>query len=279
MEKAQQRIKAERFRELHHGPGVLILVNIWDVASARIVEEAGFPALATTSGGVAAALGYPDGEYISRREMLEMIERIARAVRLPVSADLEAGYGRTPEEIAKTARELAATGAIGMNLEDSTRDPHRPLAELPLQVEKVHAIREVADSSGIPIVLNARTDVYLSAVGDPAGRLAETVRRANAYREAGADCLFVPGVRDAGTIAVLAREIHGPLNILAGPGTPPVPELERLGVKRVSLGSGPYRACLTLLQKLARELLESGTYAEIAGALSHDAVNQLLVRS
>lgn len=279
MERAAQRIKAERFRELHRGSGALILVNVWDVASARMIEEAGFPAAATTSAGIAAVLGYPDGEHISRREMLEMVRRIARAVRLPVSADLEAGYGTAPKELAETARELLTTGAIGMNLEDSTRDPRRPLVEISLQVEKLRAIREVADAAGVPLVINARTDVYLAATGEPATRLAEAVRRANAYREAGADCLFVPGVRDAATIAALAREIHGPLNILAGPGTPSVPELERLGVKRVSLGSTPYRACLTLFQKLAREARESGTYTGMAGSLSHEVVNRLLARS
>ena len=166
VERAEQRIKAERFRELHRRPSALILVNVWDVASARMIEEAGFPAAATTSAGIAAVLGYPDGEHISRREMLEMVRRIARAVRLPLSADLEAGYGTALKELAETARELLATGAIGMNLEDSTHDPHRPLTEISLQVEKLRAIREVADAAGVPLVINARTDVYLAATGE-----------------------------------------------------------------------------------------------------------------
>jgi 2-methylisocitrate lyase-like PEP mutase family enzyme len=268
--------KAECFRQLHRAPQILVLPNAWDVASARIVEEAGYPAIATTSAGIANALGYPDGERISRVEMLAMVERIASAVSVPVTADMEAGYGKTPEEMAETARQLIASGAIGMNLEDARDEDPATLADLSLQVEKIKALKETAASLGVALVLNARTDVYLAGVGEPATRFKRTVERLNAYRQAGADCLFAPGVKDAETIARLAKEVHGPLNILAVAGTPPIKELERLGVARVSCGSGPMRATLGLLRRIAKQLREKGSYSLMTeGALPYAEVNQL----
>ena len=254
--------KAERFRQLHHGPRILVLPNVWDVASARIVEEAGYPALATTSAGVANALGYADGERISRREMLSVVERIATATSVPVTADMESGYGNRPEAMAETARELIASGAIGMNLEDARDEDPSTLADLSLQIEKIKALKEAAASLGVNLVLNARTDIYLAGVGEPATRLKRTVERLNAYRQAGADCLFAPGVKDRETIASLAKEVNGPLNILAVAGTPPLAELERLGVARVSCGSGPMRATLGLLRRIVKQLREEGSYVE-----------------
>src|SRR5580692_9073731 len=138
--------KAENFRKLHHGPRMLLLPNAWDVASARILEECGHPAIATTSAGIAYSLGYPDGQRISRDEMLEMVGRIARAVRIPVTADLEAGYGTTPKEMAETVKAAIEAGAIGMNFEDITGDDESSLVDLPLQMEKIRAIREAASS-------------------------------------------------------------------------------------------------------------------------------------
>ncbi len=264
--------KAARFRQLHAGPGILILPNAWDAASARIFEEAGFPAVATTSAGVAAALGYPDGERIPRDEMLDMAGRIARAVSVPVTADIEAGYG-DPEA---TALGVIRAGAVGLNFEDAAGGR---LVEIAAQGERIRAIRRVADSEQVPLVINARTDVFLLQAGPPESRFDETVRRANAYREAGADCLFVPGVRDGETIGRLARAIRGPLNILAASGTPPAAELERLGVARVSTGSGPMRAGLTLARRIAQELKQRGTYTSFAeNAITHAEVNRLMER-
>ena len=253
--------KAARLRDLHQGSGILVLPNAWDVASARIVEEAGFAAIATTSAGVANALGYPDGERIPREEMLALVARIASAVRAPVTADMEAGYGATVEGVVETARAALAAGAVGMNLEDTASAGPEPLEDVSRQAEKIAAIRQMCDATGIPFVLNARTDVYLAEVGPPEGRFDETVRRLNAYRRAGADCLFAPGVRDAATIERLVQAVNGPLNILAVAGTPPLAELERLGVARVSLGSGPMRATMALLRRIATELREQGTYS------------------
>jgi 2-methylisocitrate lyase-like PEP mutase family enzyme len=270
------REKATAFRALHHGPKALVLPNIWDVASARIVEEAGYPAIATTSAGVAFSLGYPDGEKISREEMLARVARIARAVKVPVTADVEAGYGPRPEDAAQTARGVIEAGAVGMNFEDGTEDPAHPLVDLSLQLEKIRAIRETALNAGVLLVLNARTDVYLRQVGPREERYDEAVRRLLAYRDAGAECVFVPGLRDPEVIRRIVQDVKCPVNILAGPGSPTIPELERLGVARVSLGSSPMRATLGLLRRMAEELKTSGTYQSLEGAPAHAEVNKML---
>jgi len=271
--------KAEQLRKLHGGPRILVLPNAWDVASACIIEELGFPAVATTSAGIAAALGYPDGQHISRDEMLDMVRRIANAVRIPVTADVEAGYGATLEEMAETAKAVVATGAVGMNLEDVTGGEQRSHVDLALQVKKIETTREVAASLGVPLVLNARTDIYLLPIGPSETRFERTVERLRAYRQAGADCLFAPGLRDAETIAKLVKALEAPANILITAGAPSVPELEKMGVARVSTGSGVMRASLGLVRRVGKELLEAGTYsALLEGAVPLAEVNQMLAR-
>jgi 2-methylisocitrate lyase-like PEP mutase family enzyme len=275
----QQQAKAAAFRVLHSGKEILLLPNVWDVASARIIEEAGFKAVATSSAGIAFSLGYPDGQIIPQKEMLAAITRIAKAVRVPVSADVEAGYGKTPEDAGRTARAVLDAGAIGMNLEDAIAGPTAALVELPLQLEKIYAVREMANRLRIPLVLNARTDVYLLQIGDPAKRYDETVRRLNAFREAGADCVFVPGLRDASTIGRLVTELNCPINILAGSGSPSVPELFKLGVARVSLGSGPMRASLGHLRRIAEEVRTKGTYSNLDDSPTHTEMNRMMGRN
>ena len=254
--------KAAQLRALHHGPSILVLPNAWDAASARVIEDAGFPAIATTSAGVAFSLGYPDGQRVSRAEMLGAIRRIASAVRVPVTADIEAGYGETPEAVAETIRGVVEAGAVGVNLEDSWECDRGPvLADLALQQERIRAAR---DAASIPLVINARTDVFLRRLGDEA----EAVRRLNAYLKAGADCAFPILVREPAVIARLVGAIAGPVNILAGPGAPSIPELHRLGVARVSFGSALMRAALGLTRRIANELKSSGTY----GSFPEDAI-------
>jgi 2-methylisocitrate lyase-like PEP mutase family enzyme len=262
------REKALALLAMHGGGGrpILVLPNAWDVASARVVELAGARAVATSSAAVAAALGYPDGERLPRELMLDAVRRIAAAVAAPVTADMEAGYGRSPVEVAETTRGVLAADAAGMNLEDGTGDAPAPLRPLDEQVERIRAVRETAAAAGVAFVLNARVDVYLAQAGPPEDRFAEAVRRANAYRVAGADCLFVPAVADAGVIARLVREIDGPVSVLAGRATPPAPELERLGVVRVSVGSGLMRAALGFVRDTARELVAAGTYERLSAA-------------
>lgn len=271
-----QKLKANAFRVMHRGEKILVLPNAWDVASARVFEEAGFGAIATTSGGVAFSLGYPDGQKISREEMLARVARLAKAVKVPVTADVESGYGRRPEDAARTAREVIEAGAVGMNLEDAPGDGDHPLVELSLQVEKIHAVREAALKTGVLLVLNARTDVYLAEVGTPEGRYDEAVRRLLAFRDAGADCVFVPGLRDAGTIGRMVRDVKCPVNILVGPGSPAIPELEKLGVARVSVGSAAMRATLGLVKRIAEELKSSGTYSTLEGGIAYADVNKML---
>jgi 2-methylisocitrate lyase-like PEP mutase family enzyme len=271
----EQTAKANAFRALHRGR-ILLLANVWDVASARIVEEAGFPAIATTSAGVAFSLGYADGQRITREEMLACVARIAKAVKVPVTADVEAGYGNRPEDAARTAREAIEAGAVGMNLEDGTDDPAHPLAELSLQLEKIRAVREAAPKTGVLLVLNARTDVYLAEVGPLETRYENALKRAVAFRDAGADCVFVPGLEDPQIIGRMVRDLKCPVNILAGPGSPPVAQLESLGVARVSLGSGPMRATLGLMKRIAEELRTSGTYSAMDGVPSHAQMNRMM---
>ncbi len=253
-----RRRKAERLRGLHHGDQPLVLPNAWDAASARLFEAAGYPAIATTSAGVAYACGYADGERITRKAMLAAVERIVRAVAVPVTADLEAGYGAGPGAAARTAELLVATGAVGLNLEDARGRSRRSLVPEPAQAERVRAVRDAAARTGVPVVINARTDAF-HFLG-PEAALEEAVRRGNAYLEAGADCVFVPFVRDAATIAALVKGIAGPLNILGGPGAPAVAELAALGVRRISVGSSVMRATLGLARRVAAELREQGTF-------------------
>jgi 2-methylisocitrate lyase-like PEP mutase family enzyme len=268
--------KAERFRALHAGPKLLVLTNVWDAVSARLVEEAGYSAIATSSAGVAHSLGYADGQYVPRQEMLAAVARIARVVELPVSADLEGGYGVGPENAARLAGELIAAGAIGLNLEDALDEATAKFKDLSQEVEEIHAIREVGAGAGVPIVINARTDTFWQGKDEGNKRFAEAVRRCRAYREAGADCLFVPGLSDAETIGAFVREIGAPLNVLAGAGVPNLEELSRLGVRRLSFGSSLGRATYGHFRKLL-PMVAGGTDFEsiLTGAVPYSELNAL----
>lgn len=268
--------RAATLLELHRPGRPLVLVNAWDAGSARVVAGAGAAAIATGSAGVAFALGRPDGERLGREEMLGVVRSVASAVAIPVTADMEAGYAATPEGVAGTVARVLEAGAVGVNLEDV--DPagaHDALVGLDDQLARLRAARERADHEGVHLVVNARCDVYLARVGAAEARLATAVERGNAYLEAGADCVFVPAVTDAPTIAALVAGIHGPVNVLATPGSPPVAELAGLGVARISLGSWPARAAITLLSRIAREVLEDGTYDALGGALTYPEAQRL----
>jgi 2-methylisocitrate lyase-like PEP mutase family enzyme len=269
---SEQAAKAEKFRQLHHGSKILALPNAWDAASARIFEDAGFPAIATTSAGVAFSLGYPDGQYIPRDEMLAAVKKIVSSVRVPVTADLEAGY----EDMAKTAMSAIEAGAVGLNIEDLNHADSGGLISTAQQVEKIKTVRRVGESLGVRLVINARTDQYLAEIGEPGTRFERACERLHAYIDAGADCVFVPGVTDEATIARLVAELKCPLNVLAQAPSPPVPRLQELGVARVSTGAGIMRATMGLTQRAARELRDSGTYsAMVEGAMPWAEANQL----
>ncbi len=258
MKNAQQD-KAARFRALHEGPDVLVLPNAWDVATAVVMEDAGFSAVGTTSAGMAALYGYPDTEGMTCDEMVALVRRMASALEVPLSADIEAGYG----DVAATVEAVMDAGAVGINLEDG---------DLGLEVAFEHIATARATSAAL--VINARTDSYWLGGGD----YEETVRRGNAYLEAGADCVFVPLMNDAETIRRLVHDIKGPVNMLAGPKAPTIPKMKELGVSRVSVGSAIARASLALVRAAAEELRSHGTYGFADKAISYDEVNDLLRR-
>jgi 2-methylisocitrate lyase-like PEP mutase family enzyme len=279
MDRTLQAEKAAQLKKLHRGHKILVMANAWDVISARIVEETGFPAVATSSAGVAASLGFADGQRVTRDEMLKVVARIARAVRVPVTADMEAGYGETPADMIETARALIEAGAVGLNLEDVTGDSESSLVGLQLQVEKIVAMREAAASAGVELVINARTDVYLMPIGPEETRFERTVERLRAYARAGASCVFAPGVKDANTILKLVQAVEAPLNILMMPGTPSITELEKLGVARASIGSGLGRAALGTARNIARAMFERrDDWALFSEAIPYADVNRLLSR-
>lgn len=239
--------RAERLRALHHADEPLVLPNVWDAASAVLVAAVpGCRAIATSSAGVATALGYPDGERIPAAEMLDMVARIVRVVRLPVTADLEAGYG----DVERTVRGAVQAGAAGLNLEDGN-------GPLGAHVERLRTARATAVELGVPLVLNARVDVFLAG---GSGDVREAVERGNAYLDAGADCAYPIGVTDRDVVRRLAEGIRGPVNVHAAADAPSVAELAELGVRRISVGSLLHRAALGAAREAARELLEAGTY-------------------
>ena len=259
MAAAELCIKAEALRTLHIPGQPLLLVNAWDAASAAVIARAGAHAIATTSSGAANNLGYADGQQVTRSQMLATVAPIAAAVDLPVTADMEAGYGDEPDDAAATARGVLEVGAVGLNLEDTSDDGTEPLLTIDRFVAKIAAVRAVAAETGVPIVLNARTDVFIGSVGDPTTRIDRAVERGLAYLEAGADCVFVPAVSDPGVIAALVEGIGGPVSVLAGPGSPTIAELAALGVARISVGSGAHRSALALARRIADEAYRAGT--------------------
>ncbi len=259
-----QKEKAGQFLQYHQDKEILVLLNSWDAGSSRLIEACGYKAIATTSMGIAASLGYPDCQVIQLSEMLESITRIVHAVRVPVTVDIEAGYGNTTAEVIESVRKIIATGIAGINIEDSV-DLRPVLIDETEFCERIAAIRALSDSLGFHLVINARTDSFYTSTGSTREKLSESIKRGNKYREAGADCIFVQPVWDKETIATLVKEINAPINILANPGIgagipPSVRELQDLGVARLSLGSGLMKATLALIKKVADELSRKGTY-------------------
>jgi len=332
--------KASRLLELHHGSQPLVLINVWDAASAAMIEHCGLPAIATSSAAMANALGFPDGQYLPWPQMLEAVARVCRAVKVPVTADIESGFAANVTALEASITQIIHAGAVGVNLEDvmpaqadpkyddsknsgpenadpqtadpknaaaKNRDPRQadpkqsnpvrhgsPLFPLPEQIARIQAARRAAHAAGIHLVINARTDAYWQAGVEPAEAMRSTLERGKAYLQAGADCIFIPGLRNPDHIKTVIdhltaadrrttdpRAVHrvAPVNILAGPGVPPIPELAKLGVKRVSYGSGPHRAAMGLLRRMAEEAKTTGTFkALIEGAVPYEEINGLFRR-
>ncbi|HEX6471603.1 MAG TPA: isocitrate lyase/phosphoenolpyruvate mutase family protein [Streptosporangiaceae bacterium] len=261
----------------YHQRGVLVLPNAWDAASAAVIAAAGARAVATTSAGVSWALGRPDGHGLSRAEMAKGVERIAAAVTIPVTADIESAYGPSPDDAAATVRAVLAAGAVGINLEDSA-GPGGPEPLLPVaaQAARIRAAREAAAAGGLPdLFVNARTDVYLlpEFSGD---RLDEVRRRAEAYAAAGADGLFVPGLLDLAALELLAKATPLPINVMAVPGGPSVAEFQSSGARRISAGAGIAQAAYALARRAATELLTAGTYDSWRDGVGYGELNGML---
>jgi 2-methylisocitrate lyase-like PEP mutase family enzyme len=274
MTRDKQKQLADAFRGMHRGP-LLLLPNAWDAMSARQFEAAGFPAIATTSGGVAWALGYADGEKSPWPEIVSAHERITRVVREPVTADIEAGFGETPADVGKSIAAIVRTGVVGFNLEDGTPRPDMPVRPIEDAVARIRAARQAAEAAGVPAVINARTDIYLKNVGDPAGRFDEVVKRAKAYLAAGADCIYPFGFIDMETVGRLAKAIPAPINIVARAGAPPVAELQKLGVARVTIASGATLAVMSLIKTIGDDLRATGTYDGIGHSMNRPEAQKL----
>ncbi|MHC1782439.1 MAG: isocitrate lyase/phosphoenolpyruvate mutase family protein [Anaerolineaceae bacterium] len=259
-----QKEKAEMFLKFHQDKEILVLLNSWDIGSSKLIEACGYKAIATTSMGIAASLGYPDAQVIQLSEMIEAITGIVNGIQAPVTVDIEAGYRNNINEIIDSVKKIIATGIVGINIEDSI-DLNPVLIDEMEFCERISAIRALSDSLGFHLVINARTDSFYTSSGSPREKLIESIKRGNKYREAGADCIFVQPVWEKDTISTLVKEINAPINILSNPGigagTPPsVSELQDLGVARLSIGSGLMKATLALIKKVADELSEKGTY-------------------
>ncbi|MHB8351831.1 MAG: isocitrate lyase/PEP mutase family protein [Thermoplasmata archaeon] len=267
--------KARAFRALHHGRHVVLLPNAWDVASARVFENAGFAAVATSSAGLMISMGYPDGERMPRTELAAAVGRIARKLSVPVNADIVAGFGATPRAVAGTVRKILAAGAVGINIEDA--DPSgRGLFPVDRQVETLRAIRRLGESMGVPVVVTARTDALRHTSGGAAARLRAAIARSIAYRDAGADCVYPMGLTDPASLGTFVRELGCPVNVMIRNGLPPIAELERLGIRRVSFGPAASYAAMGLLRRASDEILARGRYDLLLdGAFTDEELNEL----
>jgi len=270
-----QKDKAENFRELHHLDHLLILPNAWDVPSARIFEDQGFPAVATSSAGMMISLGYPDGESIRIHDFLAAVKRISRVVSVPLSVDAVAGFGFTPSEVAASIKHIIESGAVGINIEDFEH-ASKKLFPVENQVKKLKAIKEVGELVGVPLVINARTDALRFAEGEEDTRLTEAIDRAKAYRDAGVDCVYPMGLVKEEQISKFTHELNFPVNVMVRKGLPPIQKLQELGVSRVSFGPSASYAAMGLLKRASKEILDKGTYNELTdGAISYDELETL----
>jgi len=276
MDRRTQIQRAERFRALHDPGRMLLLPNAWDAGSARVFAHLGFDAIATTSAGVAWSLGYPDGEQAPLDGVIAAIRRMVRVTSLPVSVDFEAGYGASPEVVAANVRAVIDAGAAGINLEDGVR--HESLRDVDDAVRRIAAARQVARDLGVPIVINARVDTWIVGSDASTGeRIKETLLRARAYLEAGADCIYPIALTSPEVIARLCAEIKAPVNIGARPGLPNLAELARLGVARVSTATRLATVAFSGAYEAAETLRRTGSFDGLDAALSYESMQRLFV--
>ncbi|KAB8167862.1 isocitrate lyase/phosphoenolpyruvate mutase family protein [Streptomyces sp. 3MP-14] len=268
--------RARLLHTLHRGARPLLLANAWDALSARLAARAGAAAIATTSSGVAWSLGAPDGDRLARADAVALVARVASAVELPVTADIESGFAPDAAGVGETVAEVLAAGAVGVNLEDSSHGGPQPLRPAGEQAERLAAARAAAEAAAVPLFLNARVDVFLRHRGAATALVDEALARGRAYLAAGADGVFVPGVTDPELVRTLADGLDAPLNVLAGPGAPDVAALTAAGAARISLGSAIAQAAYGLAARATEEFLAAGTYGALTGALDYGGLNSLM---
>jgi 2-methylisocitrate lyase-like PEP mutase family enzyme len=266
MDKMRQFRMATAFGARHRAARPFVLPNVWDAMSARIFAEAGFEALATTSGGVAWALGWPDGEVAPWEEVVAATGRIVRAARLPVTADIETGYGETPAEVGGHVAEIIDTGVVGVNLEDSRKGSLRATADA---AARIAAARSAADDAGIPIVINARCDEFLRQKGDGDESFASATDRCREYIAAGADCVYPIGLRDPAVIEAFAKAVDAPVNITGRPGMPGAVALGRMGVARITLATQPALVAMSTISALAADFRAQDSFDGLKSRLTH----------
>ncbi len=279
MDKQTQIAKAKTFHKLHDRSRLLLLPNAWDAGSAALLARHGFPAIATTSGGMAWSLGYPDGQQAPLAEVLAATARITRVTDLPVTVDLESGYGETPEAVAAAVHGAIDADAIGINLEDSLPG-HGPLREIDAAAARIHAARSAATEAGVPIMINARVDVWMQPdMADPASGLDAAIRRAQAYLAAGADGIFPIGLADRSTLIALVQALDAPVNVAATPGGPSLDELARIGVARVSTATRFAALALGAVNAAATRLLHDGGVDCLASDFGYADAQRMFDRS
>ena len=272
----EQAMKAELFRAMHSGPRLLLLPNAWDAISARVIAAAGFSAIATTSGGVAWALGYQDGEAAPWAEVVAATGRIARAVKAPVTADIESGFGDTPQAVARSIGEIIDAGAVGVNLEDGLRAVTPAVRPTDDAAARIRAAREAANAAGVPIVINARTDLYIKHIGDEQSRFDEAVARAQAYFAAGADCFYPISLHDPDTIRRLVKALDRPININVRAGILSVGELEGLGVRRASTATALPLLAMGAVRQVIEQMRATHRFDAVSPAMTHPEAQRLM---
>ena len=261
------------FRDLHQGPGILLLANAWDAGSARLIESLGAKAIATTSAGLAWSRGYPDGNLLPEDKLIDAIGDVARVIKVPLTVDFEAGFSDDPRIVAKLVARVLAVGVAGINIEDGGGSPD-------LLCKKITAIREQAVQAGIDLYINARTDVYLRGIATGEAAIEETIRRGSLYRAAGGDGLFVPGLANIDAIGAITAAIKSmPLNIMAVPNLPSIDTLQKHGVRRLSAGSAIAQAALGSAGRHASAFLAGSMSEMFGGAAEYGEVNKLFASS
>ena len=276
IDNSKQKHKAQSLLTLHRQAPLLILPNVWNPIGARILQAKGYPAVATASAAISASLAYEDGEKLKRSTLIDLIGRIAHSVDVPVSADIEAGYGSSTADLDETINEVVDSGVVGVNIEDSFEEEGllRPVEE---QCKRISVVRQVADRRGIPLVINARVDSFLSsAFSDHGDATEDAVTRAKAYAKAGADCIYPIGPGDEGTARVLRTRIELPINILVTPAAAPLKVLEAIGVNRVSFGPFVFRSCLRKFIDITETLMKQGDYSCFSDMLSKAETGEYL---